>query len=68
MYKIETDSQVGVDIYQRGGSTDVLLRVTVGVSVAETSGRAVAGRPAKDLDSGIGLHRFNCRHQPLLSA
>lgn len=31
-------------MYQRGGSRDVLLRVTVGISVAEASGKVMAGR------------------------
>ena len=51
---------MGVDIYQCGGSRDILLRVTVGVSVAETPRRVMmAGRMAKDLGSGIGLLGFN---------
>lgn len=35
--------------------------------MAETSGRVMAGRMAKDLDSGIALFGFNSRHWVLLT-
>lgn len=45
----------GVDVYQHGGGRDILLRVTVGVSVAAASRRVMAGRMAEDSDSGMGF-------------